>query len=99
MLIRCFQAAKDHNVETTLTTLRAYDKYTDEVVLNSEDGWKKVDIRITSEHVPQLGEVVLCVPFHHRDMVQFLKQQFAKAEYRGHFALAFEKIQDAVEGR
>lgn len=61
--------------------------------MESEDGWKKTDITVTSADERRLGTRVLTLPFYHRDMGMFLKEEYGSSAYRGHFALEFAKLE------
>ncbi|GAX77802.1 hypothetical protein CEUSTIGMA_g5245.t1 [Chlamydomonas eustigma] len=91
LIRKLIQASRDHNIETTLTTIAAHDSYNKEMLARKADGWKIEKIRITKEDVSQLGDTVITADFHHKDMVTFLKEQYGNKEYQGYFALQFKE--------
>ncbi|GAX74319.1 hypothetical protein CEUSTIGMA_g1768.t1 [Chlamydomonas eustigma] len=91
LIRKLIQASRDHNIETTLTTIAAHDSYSKEMLARKADGWKTDKIRITKEDVSQLGDTVITADFHHKDMVTFLKEQYGNKECQGYFALQFKE--------
>jgi hypothetical protein len=80
-------------IVTSLVDIPTVHAFTDKVMLGSGDGWTETMITITCADERRLGSRVLRVPFYHKSMVVFLKEEYSKREYQGHFALEFCKLE------
>jgi hypothetical protein len=80
-------------IVTSLVDTPTVAAFTNKVMLNSGDGWKETMITITSAEERRLGDRVLQVPFYHKDMTVFLREEYGKKEYQGHFALEYSRLE------
>ena len=82
-----------------MESLGDFNKYVDKHLLDPNDGWRQVTITVTGADVPELGDRTVAFPFHYMDMDVFLKEQFGKAGYKGHFALEFQLLKNELGRR
>lgn len=89
------QEALETGTITSLSSLHHFQKYTESILVRSEDGWKDAIIKVTKEDLPQLGESVFEYVFRYRDMATWLTETFGNKDFKGHFAMKYkEKIND-----
>ena len=91
------QNVLDGGSGTSLHNTRAFNAYTERMLMNSADGWMEDEILITTEDVPSLARFPggkYKATFHHADVARILKEEYGKAEYQGHFALQYKEAKD-----
>ena len=73
-----------------------FKKFSEQVLAERGDHWLETEILVTSADVPALLNTTFKATFHHADMMTFLKDEFGKPDYRGHFAMEYmEKLNSA----
>ncbi|KAL4431240.1 hypothetical protein ABPG75_006496 [Micractinium tetrahymenae] len=74
-----------------LQSAAAVNRYVDQLLLNSNDGWEEDTFTITSEHVPQLRDHRVNVRWFFRNSEQWLVSQCGNPAYDGSFVLRARK--------
>ena len=82
------------------STISEYDKYVDDRLVKSKDGWAKQTITITQADVPDLkADEQYSAEFQYVDMTYFLTAEFGNEAYRDDFVLKSVPGMDELKKR
>ena len=84
---------------TDLTSLHEFTKFTEKLLVESDDGWLESPISVTSADVPRMGNKTFTATFRHFDMKRFLIEEYGNEAYRQHFAWSYKTSKNAAGQR
>jgi hypothetical protein len=93
-LLDMMNVANKNNAQLSYTTVDQYKCYVENLVLSADDGWCVKVLSVDKNDYPELGDISVSAPFHHRDIVKYLVSEFGNRKYKNHFTLrGYEDIQ------